>query len=94
MGLWGYGDMGVIMENQCVDAMPKALFSPTGGPGKKSRSGEAPAFVGSYVAWILGVHHRNCCVWHAVGETPFIVIPGQYADEVAAHDFGLAGIKG
>jgi hypothetical protein len=37
--------------------------------------------------------HRNGCVAHAIGEAPFIIIPGQDRAECAIHNFGLIHVE-
>src|SRR5499427_2196444 len=37
--------------------------------------------------------HRHGGVRHAVGEAPFIVVPGHHAHERAVHDLGLVHVK-
>ena len=40
-----------------------------------------------------GIHHGNRCVVHAVGETPFIVVPGNNADQLAVNNLGEIAVK-
>src|SRR6185295_9638749 len=42
-----------------------------------------------HVAALDKLAHGNRSVAHTVGEPPFIVVPGQDADEIAVHDLGL-----
>ncbi|MCF0253498.1 MAG: FAD-dependent oxidoreductase, partial [Duodenibacillus sp.] len=45
-------------------------------------------------AWrLLGLHHRDGRVDHALGEAPLVVVPGRDLDEVAAVDLGQGGLE-
>lgn len=45
------------------------------------------------VPCLFGVAQGQAVIQHAVGETPFVVVPGQYLEQSTAADLGVVGVE-